>query len=104
MKIFYESILFKLPMLKEFEAIVIGRLCFLKKPKNDSIEQKSIIVHELVHQKQMDRLGVIYFYFLYLLEYSINYLKYRDSLEAYLKISFEIEAYEVQEKFLNGKI
>lgn len=100
MKIFYNSILFKLPMLRDYEAIVIGHYCFVKESKNNSIDQKSMIVHELVHQDQMKKFGIFGFYAIYLTDYLFNLIKYKDHEKAYFNIPFEIEAYKIQEEYL----
>lgn len=49
--------------------------------------------HERIHIKQALELLVIPFYFLYVLEYLIRRMKSKSKYEAYLKISFEQEAY-----------
>lgn len=101
MKIFYKSFLFKLPILKEYEAIVLGTFCFFKEDKNNSIEQKSIIVHELVHQEQMKKFGLFGFYLIYIHDYLINLIKYKNHEKAYYNIPFEMEAYRVQEEYIS---
>jgi len=60
--------------------------------KDDEI----FINHEKIHLRQQLELLVIPFYFIYLIEYSIRLLKYRNSQEAYRNISFEREAYEME--------
>lgn len=52
-----------------------------------------VMNHERIHVEQINRIGVIKFYFQYLCEYLFNLAKYRNSEEAYKNISFEIEAY-----------
>lgn len=47
--------------------------------------------HEMKHVEQQRRLG-LKFYFLYVGEYVFNLFKFRSHEEAYLNISFEIEA------------
>lgn len=91
MKIIYNSILFKLPLLRNYNAIVLGRYCFTKFGK----EHFSLITlqHEYVHQAQMSRDGVFMFYVIYLKDYLINLIKYRNHNQAYYNIPYEIEAY-----------
>jgi hypothetical protein len=89
MKIHFRSKLFKLPVLRHYSAIVLGRHCFVK----DATASDRLIRHELVHQVQMRRHGVIRFYFIYVWEYLRNLRIYRNHDEAYLNIPFEIEAY-----------
>jgi len=55
-----------------------------------------IINHELIHIQQVRRDGVIRFYFNYLKEYTQFRLKGIQHKEAYLAISYEVEAYSNQ--------
>lgn len=55
-----------------------------------------IINHELIHIQQVRRDGLIRFYFTYLKEYSQFRLKGIPHREAYLSISYEVEAYSNQ--------
>ncbi len=48
----------------------------------------------MVHQKQMDKHGVFMFYCIYMKDYLINLIKYRNHDKAYENIPFEKEAYE----------
>ena len=89
MKLRYRSMLFKLPLLRRYSAIVLGRRCYVK---SDQASQQ-LIRHALIHQEQMDRHGVVGFYFIYLRDYGNNLIKYRNHDEAYAHIPFEIEAY-----------
>ena len=92
MKIICESWLFKLPFIRRYSAIVLGRRCFIKH-SNYSLE---LLRHELVHQEQMDRVGMVSFYMIYLKDYLINLVRYRDHDIAYAEIPFEKEAYARQ--------
>lgn len=81
--------LFKLPLLKEYAGIVIGRFMVFK-------EEPSPIVlkHEIIHQEQMNKHGVILFYLKYVFYYVILRLKGMGHDQAYRNIPFEKEAYE----------
>ncbi|UKT63422.1 hypothetical protein [Pedobacter mucosus] len=57
----------------------------------DDIE---IINHEKIHLRQQLELLIFPFYFLYLLNYLLNYIKYKKHDEAYRNIVFEKEAYD----------
>ena len=92
MKIITNSKLFKLPFLRHYDAIVIGRYGLFK----DKHPCNSLISHEMTHQKQMDKHGILTFYLIYVKDYIINLIKYRNHWEAYYNIPFEIEAYEHQ--------
>lgn len=52
-----------------------------------------IINHEKIHFKQQIELLILPFYLLYLLNYCVNLLRYRDRRKSYLYICFEKEAY-----------
>lgn len=54
---------------------------------------KQIINHELIHIRQQLELLIIPFYFLYFLNYLINYIYYRNHYLAYKNIVFEREAF-----------
>jgi hypothetical protein len=63
-------------------------------------EDTILINHERIHLRQQQELLILPFYFLYLLEWILRFLFYRDSYKAYRNISFEREAY-ANEKDLN---
>lgn len=60
-----------------------------KHQKNDSI----LLNHERIHLRQQVELLIVPFYLLYLLNYLINLIRYRNHHRAYFNISFEKEAY-----------
>ena len=51
------------------------------------------INHEKIHLRQQIELLVLPFYFIYLVEYIIRLIQFRNSSMAYRNISFEKEAY-----------
>lgn len=55
---------------------------------------KRIMNHERIHVRQQLELLILPFYVLYLIEFAIGILKYKNRLNAYLNISFEREAYK----------
>ena len=57
-------------------------------------EDKRIMNHERIHIRQQVELLILPFYILYLIEYAIGLIKYRNRLSAYMNISFEKEAYK----------
>lgn len=62
--------------------------------KNRSLkENKGIIYHEKIHFYQQLELLIIPFYVLYILNYLINLLRYKNHHQSYLNICFEKEAY-----------
>ncbi len=52
-----------------------------------------LIRHETIHLRQAAELLVIPFYLLYLINYLIGFVRYRDHHRAYMHIIFEREAY-----------
>lgn len=78
----------KLPV----QGMAIFPFIFLK--TKDLKLDKQIINHEMIHIRQQLELLIIPFYFLYFLNYLINYIYYRDHHRAYRNIVFEREAFE----------
>lgn len=52
-----------------------------------------LVVHERIHLRQQTELLVLPFYLLYLLEYLMGLIRFRNRYQAYRHISFEREAY-----------
>lgn len=88
-KIHYKSKLFRLPLLRNYAAIVLGKHCFVKADHASA----RLLRHEEIHQEQMKRHGVILFYLIYLKDYFRNLLIYRNHDRAYFNIPFEVEAF-----------
>ena len=88
----YRSPLFRLPLLRRYSAICLGRWIVCRQPEDEVSER--LRAHELIHQRQMDRHGVVGFYSLYLFDYFRNLARYRNHDRAYRRIRFEIEAYD----------
>ncbi|WP_217277352.1 hypothetical protein [Pedobacter foliorum] len=62
--------------------------------KNKALKvDKVLINHERIHFKQQLELLIIPFYILYLLNYLINLIRYKNHYLAYFNILFEKEAY-----------
>ncbi|MEI8085101.1 MAG: hypothetical protein WCG93_02675 [Paludibacter sp.] len=57
-------------------------------------QEKRIMNHEQIHIRQQKELLVLPFYLIYLLEFGIGLIKYRNKVKAYMNISFEREAYQ----------
>lgn len=97
-KFHYRSALFRLPLLRHYSAITLGRHVFVKGAE----APPRLVRHELKHVEQVRRLGVTRFYFLYLWEYARNLAKYRSHRLAYHHISFEVEAREAEGSLTEG--
>ncbi len=78
--------------LSSFNALTIWPFIILK---NKNLKDNKVIInHEKIHlRQQIEMLWFIYFIW-YLLEFSINLVKYKNFMSAYYHISFEKEAYE----------
>ncbi len=64
---------------------------------NKSLRQDQFLInHERIHIAQAVELLIVPFYMLYLGEFFIRYLYFRDFKKAYMHISFEREAYAHQ--------
>ncbi len=57
------------------------------------IHDKRIMNHERIHIRQQLELLVLPFYVLYLIEFGVGLVKYKNRMDAYMNISFEKEAY-----------
>jgi len=61
-------------------------------------QDKILINHEKIHLQQQLELLIFPFYFLYLLNYLINLVKYKNHYLAYFNIVFEREAYQYEKE------
>jgi hypothetical protein len=93
-KVCYKHWLFRFPPLKYYRGITLGKTILFRGTKEEVT--KELLAHELVHRAQIERHGVLNFYFIYCRDYLRNLLKYRNHLEAYRNIPFEREAFEKQ--------
>lgn len=88
-RVIKNSRLFRLPLLRDFDAICLGRFIFCKGEPSDSL-----LRHEMVHQAQMDRYTVAGFYALYVFYWLKALATHRDFSLAYSENPLEKEAYE----------
>jgi len=84
--------IFKLPILKNFDAISLPWNTYFKYPKNEV--DPETIKHEEIHIAQRNNIGNTRFYIQYICEFMRNFIKYWNFDEAYRNISFEKEAYK----------
>lgn len=77
---------------RHFVGIALWPFIVIRDPRLK--EDDVFINHEKIHLRQQLELGVFPFYFIYVLEYSIRLMQYRNAPLAYRNISFEREAYE----------
>jgi hypothetical protein len=64
----------------------------------DKRDKKNLVLlnHEKIHVRQQIEMLVLPFFLLYMLEFLIGYIKYKNWQKAYKNISFEREAYSNQ--------
>ncbi|RZK82203.1 MAG: hypothetical protein EOO92_02600 [Pedobacter sp.] len=84
---YWSCVISKLPA----QAMAIYPLMLFKNKK--LLNNQTIIRHEEIHFKQQLELLIVLFYPLYLLNYLINLVVYKNHHKAYFNISFEREAY-----------
>jgi hypothetical protein len=81
----------RLFLLRNVAAITLGRrIYFAPNLSREKVER--FLRHELVHVRQIARLGLVRFYWRYLLEYLRLRRQGLRHFDAYRNISFEIEA------------
>jgi hypothetical protein len=85
-------LLFKLLPGKEFRAMAFWPFIFVK--EKILIYDSIIMNHEKIHLAQQKELLVLPFYLLYFSEFILYRLSMKNYEQAYLKISFEQEAYK----------
>jgi Domain of unknown function (DUF4157) len=78
-------------LMGDVVAITLGRRIYLS-PKVAKASIERLLRHELVHVCQVNRHGLLGFYWRYLAEFAGHWLKVRSINRAYAMISFEQEA------------
>ena len=81
-----------------YTGLAVFPFVFLKYPELKI--DKTLINHEKIHLRQQLELLIILFYLVYLLEFILRLIQYRNWQKAYRNISFEREAY-INQKDLN---
>lgn len=76
---------------KGFVGITLYPFIFLK--RKDLKHDAELINHEKIHLKQQQELLIVFFFLFYLIEWTVKFLKYRNTFLAYKNLSFEREAY-----------
>ena len=77
-------------------AITLGRRVYVKAGLSAAYMER-LLRHELAHVRQIDRLGVLRFYWQYATEFLRHWRAVRSVSRAYSMISFEIEATAAEE-------
>lgn len=76
---------------RKFKGISLWPFVVLRNRKD--LDDPVFLNHERIHLKQQLELLVLPFYILYLTEFVIRYVLYKNAYKAYYNISFEREAY-----------
>lgn len=78
-------------LMRDVIGITLGRRIYLNaRAKPESIER--LLRHELAHVRQINRLGLLVFYWRYVREFARHFWHVRSIQKAYSMISFEREA------------
>jgi hypothetical protein len=90
-------------LLKGYNAVTLFPFVILR--TGALKENKILINHERIHLRQQIELLIIGFYLIYIIEFLVLFLRYRNWNKAYRSISFEQEAYknEANLKYLNDR-
>lgn len=83
-------------MQRDVLAITIGRRIYVSAEVGGSTLER-LLRHEMVHVRQMQRLGVVRFLWRYLREYVAHRRAGLEAAAAYRSVSFEREAFAAEE-------
>ena len=90
------KLLSKLPGMR-INAIVLFYTAYFYQPEEKVSER--LLRHEKEHIRQQEEEGFFWFLIKYISEFLINYVRYFSFREAYLKISYEVEARRAERDF-----
>src|SRR5687767_6077517 len=90
----------RLVTARDVVAITLGRRIYLRADMTERPPEKlaRLLRHELVHVRQVNRLGVVIFLWRYVTEFLVHFWRERSVARAYRSISFEIEANAEEER------
>jgi hypothetical protein len=86
-----------IPELLKADAVAFNNTIYYKSSKANT--PMSLKIHETVHLMQFKESGIAGFLFKYFLEYLAGMLSGKSRYEAYRSISFEVEAFNIEELF-----
>lgn len=77
-------------------AVVVFPFVFFreKRCRDDAVLRN----HELIHLRQVQELGVVFFYLWYFIEFLVRLARWKTRWQAYRNISFERECYAMQHR------
>ena len=90
----------RLFLMRDVVGITLGRRVFLS-AKAAPASAERLLRHELVHVRQINRLGLLRFYWRYLYEFGLHFARVRSIGKAYDLISFEQEAVRAEHAISN---
>lgn len=79
----------------KISAIALFPVILLRRPEDRY--DRTLINHEKIHLRQQLELLIIFFYLWYVIEYYFWYFRLKDSFLAYKYISFEREAFAMED-------
>lgn len=83
-------------LMRDVVAITLGRSIYVsRKVPPGALER--LLRHELAHVRQIERVGVLRFYWRYIVEFLGHLWRVRSVRRAYRLVSFEIEAAAAEE-------
>jgi hypothetical protein len=82
-------------LMRDVAGITLGRRIYLSPAANAS-SVESLLRHELAHVRQINRLGILRFYWRYAVEFLRNVRGGMSVSDAYRHISFEEEAFAAE--------
>ena len=83
-------------LLKNTKISGITLYPFILLKKKEDLQNRILINHERIHLRQQVELLVVFFYIWYVIEYYYWVIKLKDHYLAYKSISFEREAYAME--------
>jgi hypothetical protein len=83
-------------LMRDVIAITLGRRIYVSAKVSQSYLEK-LLRHELAHVRQIERHGLVGFYWRYLAEFARHFWRVRSIPRAYSMISFEREAVAAEE-------
>lgn len=84
------------PLLKNTKISAITLFPFILLRDRALLKDSVLINHEKIHLRQQVEMLIIFFYIWYVIEYYYLYFKLKNAFQAYKSISFEREAYAME--------
>ncbi len=83
-------------LMRSVVAVTLGRRVYVKAGLSAAYMER-LLRHELAHVRQIERLGLLRFYWQYVVEFVRHFRAVRSVSRAYAMISFEMEAVAAEE-------